>query len=729
MSKLFITANPFIYLIAMCLFSIDISAQYIQQEHILPANGIIPVCNPGSYAVPGTTYMLVKDISSPMSAIFLGKDVTLDLNGYTITFADTSYEHVPNFSFEDGLKDWDISKAPSAKIEDTKVHVFVGDKILLLSKGEEIVSKYINLPVASRSYIAMCGVTTLKMKVSVYVEDEMGNSVICNSAYRDGVKQSCPVENRSPQMGGGFVFAHLTGLKAGKYRIRVKAETDCQIDYVDIRPSMDVGIGIVEKTDAMGHNDHLYERGHSAFYDYTADASQSTPVEGIPLVTGKGTVTIKNGIIKNGTLGAISWGIQSTAEDVMVILDNVKIMNSGINATAADLLQATITKCTFDVKNPFIINRHGSEFYAVDLRGEKSSEVSYSEFFGGQGCLAFKGNYSKVHHNFFANRQTVTNHYSVMAMGDGSLVFNNVIKPEIGSGIEIFRHKNIEIFNNEIHIQAAPPTCEYGHEEFSTNALRIADYNAEPGSADGCFGNKVYNNKIYVTGKDYPDYPDYIPMANAVFYSASAGDNYFFGNEMQVEDQTPGQKNETSGFYIGGGTIGGKFFNNRITANVPGIWVASMYGGAKGTDLYNNKIIKSSNTGRNFKPVRMGWSERKDCVANNIDFRSNQIEGMDFGIDATDQDHQYSVFWTLKVLVVDKKGNAVKDADVKILDKNGEEVSTLKTLEDGTVKDELLEYSFSNSTKTYHSPYKIVVGKAMEKVDLDRNKVVPINKL
>ena len=726
MSKSIFKANLIVYIIVLCLYSIDVSAQYNQSKHKPLTENTIPVSKPGSYAVPGTTYMLVNDISSPRSAIFLGKDITLDLNGYTITFADTSYEHVPNFSFEEGLKGWDFSKAPTAKIEDTKVHVFVGDKVLRLSKGEEIVSQYINLPVANRSYLAMCGVAKLNMKVSVYVEDELGQSVVCNTTYRDGVKQSCPVENRSPRLGGGFVFAHLTGLKAGKYRIRVKAETDCLIDHVDIRPAMDAGIGIVEKIDAMGHNDHLYERAHSAFFDYTADASQSTPVAGIPVVTGKGSVTIKNGIIKNGTLSAISWGIQSTAEDVMVVLDNVKIMNSGINATAVDLLQATITKSRFEVENPFIINRHGSEFYAVDLRGDKSSEVSYCEFIGGQGCLAFKGNFSKVHHNFFANRQTVTNHYSIMAMGDSSLVFENVIKPEIGSGIEVYVHRGMEIFNNEIHIEAAPPTSEYGHEEYSVAAIRIADYNAKPGATNGCFGNKVYNNKIYVTGKDYPDYPDYIPMSWAVFYSASGGENYFFGNDIHIEDLTIGSKNETAGFYIGGGTIGGQFFNNRITTNTHAAWVASRYGGAEGTSLHNNTIIKSPKAGENFKPIRMGWEEMKDCVAKGIQFRSNEIIGSEFSLDATAQDHDYLVFWTLNIKVVDKSGNPVGGADVKIINRRGEEVATLKTSDVGVVKDELMEYSFSNSVKTYSSPYKIVVGKANEMVNLYKNKAVII---
>lgn len=728
MSKQFLISNLFVFIIVLCLASVNVSAQYCQTKHKPLPEGVLPVSKPGSYAVSGTTYMLTNNISSPRSAIFLGKDVTLDLNGYTITFADTNYEHVPNFSFEEGLTGWDISKAPTAKIEDTKVHVFVGDKVLRLSKGEEIVSRFINLPEANRSYLAMCGVAKYEMKVSVYVEDEQGQSVICNTTYRDGVKQSCPVENRSPRLGGGFVFAHLTGLKTGKYRIRVKAETDCLIDYIDIRPAMDVGIGIVEKTNAMGHNDHLYEGVHSAFFDYTTDASQSIPVEGIPVVTGKGTVTIKNGVIKNGTLGAISWGIQSTADDVIVVLDNVKIINSGINATAADLLQTSITKSTFEIENPFIINRHGSGFYAVDLRGNQSSEVSYSEFIGGQGCLVFKGNFSKVHHNFFANRQTVTNHYSIMAMGDNSLIFENLIKPEIGSGIEVYVHRGMEIFNNEIHIEAAPPTSEYGHEDYSTTAIRVADYNAKQGSPNGCFDNKIYNNKIYVTGKDYPEYIDYVPMAWAVFYSASGGDNYFFGNDIHVEDLTVGLKNETAGLYIGGGAIGGQFFNNQITTNTHAAWVASRYGGSKNANLYNNTIIKLQNADDNFKPIRMGWIERIDCVAKGIQFRSNEIIGSEFCLDATAQDHEYSVYWTLNVLVVDKMGNSVSGADVKIINKNGEEVAILKTSEDGTIKHELLEYSITDSAKTYDSPYTIVVGKTKEMINLNKNKAIIIER-
>jgi len=470
------------------------------------------VSEAGCYDKAGATYILTNDITSERSAIFLGKDVTLDLNGHTITYAGGNYKHVPNSGFEKGLEGWNISKAPGAKVVNTaEVHSFIGEKILSLEAGDEIISPYIELPVENRSYFAMCGITgryyhdmggDLKndMKISIYVDDQQGNEVKCMNQYGDTTLIGCPVNNRSARLGGGFIFAHLKNIPVGKYRIRVKAETDCLIDEIDIRPAMDAGIGIVENTHPYGHYNHLYDQQHSAFYDYTTDFSKGIPVTGIPKVEGKGTVTIKNGVIKSGTLGIMSWGIQSTAKDVRIILDNVKIITSGINAIAMDVPHATITNCRFDVDNPFIINRHGSEFYGVDLRGETASEVSYSEFYGGQGCLVIKGIGSKIHHNYFVNKQAVTNHYSVMAMGDGSQIFENKFEPEIGSGLEIFRHKNIEIFNNEFTINASPPSCEY-HEHYSTNAIRVADYGAELGSPRGAYGNRIYNNKFLITGK------------------------------------------------------------------------------------------------------------------------------------------------------------------------------------------------------------------------------------
>jgi hypothetical protein len=313
-----------------------------------------------------------------------------------------------------------------------------------------------------------------------------------------------------------------------------------------------------------------------------------------------------------------------------------------------------------------------------------------------------------------------------MAMGDSSQIFENKIIPELGSGIEIYVHRGMEIFNNEIHISAAPPTCEYGHEDFSTTAIRIADYGARPGSSGGCYGNKIYNNRFYITGRDYPEYTDYIPMAWAVFYSASAGENFIFGNRIAVDDRDLGSKNETAAFYIGGSAVGGHFFDNHITTNAPAAWVASRYGAASDTKICSNTIVKSASADENFKPFRMGWDGYHRCVAKNIQFRSNRIEGTGFGIDATGQDHSYSVYWTLEVHVTDRHGKALDSREVRIIDRKGEEVLRQKTGPGKSLVKDLPEYSFVSGEKIYSAPYTVIVGKKRRPVELTGDTVISI---
>jgi len=432
-------------------------------------------------------------------------------------------------------------------------------------------------------------------------------------------------------------------------------------------------------------------------------------------VKGSGSVIIKNGIIRNAVTGILSWGIQSTAENVRIILDNVRIVASGINTTAVDVEQATITNCTFDISNPFIINRHGSEFYAVDLRGEQSSEVSFSEFYGGQGCLSFKGKNSIVHHNLFVNRQTVTNHYSIMAMGDGSRIFENRFEPETGSGIEIFRKKYIEIFNNEFHINAAPPSCEYP-DHLSTNAIRIADYGASPGATNGSYGNRVYNNKFYINGKKYDQYPDYIPMASAFFYSASAGDNEIFGNQIFLNQENPDTDAEAFAFYVGNAR-GGRFYDNNIVSNVTPVWVSCTYGSAENTIFTRNTIGKAQNTIIGFKPVRMG----SNYPATGTEFRSNIFPNIEFGIDATDKPHKYAVYWTLKINLQDKRGNPVDDAGIVVTNRSGEDILRTKSGKDGSISIELCEYKVDGSVRNNYSPYTVKTDRTKKELELKEN--------
>ena len=639
---------PIVELSLVCFVAVLVLAgpadgAYKAVEHRPVPDGCIPVTKPGSYDQPGKTYVLTRDIVSPTSAIFLGNNVTLDLNGYTITYADGGYEHIPNYGFEDGLNDWDISAAPRAKIEDTKkVKPFIGEKILRLRTNDEIVSKYITLPMANRSYYAMCGVLDRRMRLTVSVEDESGQPVQVQSTTAGRLKRSCPQSGR-PRLGGGFVFAWLHGLPAGQYRVRIRARSNCLIDEVDLRPAMDVGIGIVGKVlpDASYRRIYLGV-DQAAFADYLKQGTKDKPIDVIPQVAGPGTITVRNGIIKGGCTGVRSWGLQSTAADVTVVLENVKILAEGINTHAVNTMSKTrLANCRFEVDTPFIIQRHRLVDSPVSLAGGTGSEVSHCEFIGGQGCLNVKGTDILIHDSLFVNEQTVTNHYSIMLGGcERVKIYRNCFEPRIGSGITVYVSRNNEIYENTFKIVAADGNCEYTNEDYSTNAIRITDYNSREASRAG-FGNRIHHNKFHITCKHYTTYKNYVPIATALFCSVGGGANFVHDNEVVVDQQDIDSPAQACAFYIGGSRTGGEYYGNTVTTNVPAFWIANPYGHASNVIVRNNTIIKGKGAKEDFKPFRFGCDWRK-VVATDIEFEGNKFEGCQFGIEMTDQEHTFT---------------------------------------------------------------------------------------
>jgi hypothetical protein len=687
------------------------------RKHLEP--GEIAVTKPGSYAEAGKTYVLMNDVSSEGTPIYLGKDVTLDLNGYTITYAAGKYEHMPNYGFEEDLKDWDLSKAPGAKVVSADVRPMVGRKICELPEGQELISKYITLPVADRAYYAMCAVAADEMAVTINVDDEQGNPVDCKFRFGANVRPACPEVRRSPRLGGGIVFALVYGRPAGKYRIRVKAERGkCLIDEVDIRPALDVGVGIVQDIRPWAYYKCILDGDSTAFFNIY----QKEKELGIPIVTGPGVVTVRNGVIQSGTVGIRSWALQSTAKDVLVRLENLRVVASGINTNAADIVKAEIKDCRLEIDTPFIINRHDQTAVAVNLG--QGTEIAGNEFLGGQGCLN-PGADAVVHDNLFVNNQTVTNHYSIACGHKGNRIYRNRFEPIQGAGIYIGGQDH-EVHDNTFKISSAPPNCEYRYSDWSQNAIRMSDYDRDPGSPGSCFNNRVHHNTIHITGKAFPQYDRYIPAVYGVHYSCGGGTNYIYDNEIVVDCLDPKSNVAIAGLFISGAVkSGGEWCNNKITSNVPAIWLGGRYGPSRYHRIYNNTIIKAPNAPADFQPIKIGWWK---YTTNDTEFYSNRFENCAFGI-ATEGTGtpSYLVGWTLTVKVADARGQPVKEAEVAILsDAEGREAARLKTDEKGLAKAMLPEYRVSGTEKKTCCGYTVKAGGKEEKVTLDQDREVAI---
>jgi hypothetical protein len=239
-------------------------------------------------------------------------------------------------------------------------------------------------------------------------------------------------------------------------------------------------------------------------------------------------------------------------------------------------------------------------------------------------------------------------------------------------------------------------------------------------------GNRIHHNDISVIARSYPEPAEYLPMAWGIFYSASGGENYVYGNNIVVNKVDPGSRVKTAALYICGGPkyFGGQFYDNQITTNVPAAWVASMYGGASNSHLYNNTITALND--EPFPTFTMGFADCEGCYANNVEFRSNDVRGGKFEIEATDQHHIYSVFWTLHLTLLESKGNPVAGTGITILDRNRKVVLETTSDEAGIVQAEFPEYAVDGEDLTTSSPYTIVIGNIEKEVDLDSNQTITI---
>jgi len=701
--------------------------------------GEIAVSAAGTYAEAGKTYVLTQDISAPASAIFLGKDVTLDLNGHRITYDAAAYEAVPNGGFEDGLAGWDVSKAPTAVAEDRRwLNPMVGNHSCVLSKGEEIVSPYITLPVANRAYYAMVALASHEMAIGVWVEDEAGKQIECILKTPHGDRQTCPEPNRAAKLGGGVVFALMFNQPAGKYRMRVKANNrTCIIDEVDIRPAMSCGISVVDEILPWAYYKCVLDGDDTAFFDCSPLVSAERAAA-IHKVSGSGAITIRNGTVASGAKGIRTWGLQSTAKGVRMTIENMAFTATGINANAMRFADGSITNCTTDIDSPWIIDRHRQGDYSVNLTGGAAgSQVMHNRFIGGQGQVSIRGAASEVAHNLFVNKQRVVNHYSLGA-GSGTKIHHNQFRPEQGSAILVYSARDTEIYENDFTITASPPVNEYAKEIYSVSAIRITDYNKKNG--DGiCIDNRIHHNRFTITGRQFPEAdPAYAPSAHGIYMSVGGGQNYVYDNEFTIinKDSTNHCERGTGAFafFIGGSDNGGVFHHNRILCNDTPVWIANTYGPASNVTLHDNIFTCTVAPGaKPYAPVWLGWWKNQTAA---VGFYSNTFTGVPFAVQINDYETYsagYTVGWTLSVTATAGAAITVTNADGSVAASGTADAQGLWTVrlaefdEQGAGRDRA-KGNTQILTRTNRSTYTVTSGGTSASVTMNKDQRVALTK-
>ncbi len=117
---------------------------------------------PGPYILTSsnTTYVLDTDVTTEYSFCFWWPNITLDLNGHTVTYGNSTPVSVTNGGFEQGsvrnVPGWSLTNAPHAAIAANSYYLW-GNQVLQftnITAKETIVSSAISGIVANHEYTA-----------------------------------------------------------------------------------------------------------------------------------------------------------------------------------------------------------------------------------------------------------------------------------------------------------------------------------------------------------------------------------------------------------------------------------------------------------------------------------------------------------------------------------------------------------------------------------------------
>lgn len=474
---------PLLFLIAACGGAL--SATDNSSQSISPIVGTA-VASCGKLTQANTTYTLVNDVTSEGTCfVIAAKNVTLDLNGHTITYDNLAPVTVPNGSFELDLTDnWDITNAPNAS---RSIGQYVGATV---SKYDGDYTLRFSLPFAGAQYVRSQQVTlaaNTTYSISAMFRNSGNNDAV--NPYTGGVRDSLTmkielegrysssIKNGVTWRGFEFTnFTYTTGASPENHIIRITVDnvSAAAIGYVyvdDIKilktPSYGVQVGV------------------------------------LPSIWGNGAV-VKNGTIVQGQgNGFASHAIYVAAinyADGGFNFNNLTLTTQGVNSKIIAGLFAYDSLIHHNVINHNVItvksrdNLDGAAIHFPYATNSYNTRIYNNTFnTGPQTAISLAHQVgavlNEVSHNAITLQSRYTNDFAIGA--SGALVHNNTIN--CGSGSNACRGiwiggTGTKVYDNIVTVQALRTNQEYnGCEAGGTYAMQ-AEYEAS--------GVEVYGNTV-----------------------------------------------------------------------------------------------------------------------------------------------------------------------------------------------------------------------------------------
>jgi PKD repeat protein len=638
---------------------------------------------PAPYALTqaGTIYQLQTDvITSGTAFVILNKNITLDLNGHTVTYDNSQPIVVPNGGFEDGssptdIPHWNVSQAPAARRVPAMTGMW-GNWMLQLaniSSTQTLKSDPVSIPQANVEYTAVVTPKASRYDTTVRlsVVDTVTGAVLASKA------------SGAPDRGFGAVVSFVpTTTDPVTLQIDVTPAAGktvtVELDNVTLTPSRNYGVvaaqwstlpiqlqtatikaGSSKAVNATIKNGSIIQgqaQSHSGSALYLRALTQGFVVDGVSVSTdGDDTSPIFGEFTKNATV--INSQIQGNTQRVT----NRMLMFAGID------LQRSMG--AIDIENNKILGRLQS---GIEIGGYSSTSTNYKAI--------------KISGNNIGQESHWTDGYGIFLMNglNNFEVVNNTVVPVSGRGIMIASAGSTAttqtgtIHDNYVSI-VEQPNLEYGT-SFDPTAFRMRVYST--------YKNIQVSNNTFIahTGAGMP----WDCLGGRItIYSAhgeNANSNIIFSNNIFkaiLDSVDPSYKGIRASQALGlslaaidPGT-GTKFISNTFASNSISLNFGDndSYGLLNSDVLFlNNTIAKSAegaavpykailagnwdNTVTNIRLIDMQYTGGATA---GVVFAGNKAKDVEFGS-------------LVNVTAVDAHGNPLAGAIVSILNQDGNQV-------------------------------------------------------
>ncbi len=650
-----------------------------------------------------TTYTLETNVTATGTAfVVAAPNVTLDLNGYTVTYGNATPVVVQNGGFEQGtgrkVQGWNLSGASNAAIASNTTNLY-GNQVLRFSNltsssaTQTIVSAPISIPEANHTYAASVSMSapggTQNSPIGtviIQVYQVSNNALLATGTVGGGYNADGSIASFTPKTTAQVYLKILVAASTS-------SKTTLDIDDVQLTPSYDYGVVASNEWNFNGYANlpAAVQWGGAQGYNNAGAFTVTSSLPGGTISEGPGH-------------GYGSHAIMAESLQAPLVVNGLTINVGGIdtsaiyalnNAAAATTETHTITNNTINDSAGMDVIRRASDIAQIDLnRAGGNTIVSGNTITGipqiGIMITGDPATQSQTTHliqnNKLVGDNVVTNGYLMSAYAISNLkILNNTLTAGVGQsgeGIDLdsqthANSSNIDIEGNVVNVREAA-TREYGA-SVPGRAFRIR--NDAGGSNAGSFNNLSVVGNTFIAMADATStlaaYGVWVTLVNNSGATAPNSGISFTNNTIQAIDGTTNPNASAKALVIDGIDAGIKptFTGNTIGSNDISLALTDYdAGNVSDVTLVDNTLSKlSAGAALPYIGIRAGyWTN----AIHNVAIINTQVEnGATTAITwAGSGTKDIEVGTTVNIVAQTAAGAAISGATVNITDGQGTSV-------------------------------------------------------